>query len=238
MSFVDKTQGRHNVYRLFPELKAGAEMVSKTTSVQAASVAYLGNGDQNRSVAHLGNGVLPTQATGCCLTNRADQIPEPLELPEGTPIRYSNKVLRRSADALTHSPSYEKEEEVTEKEGDSSARSIRNAEPPKNSYSVTKSETQNGPPHDRTGLRRPPCTSAQRPESEAEVIAYVRSLGYEEEDGKYMWAHWKSNGFTNAGRPICDWKAVIDSWACQRFLPSQKDLVERTAKNGSRRNLI
>jgi hypothetical protein len=53
-----------------------------------------------------------------------------------------------------------------------------------------------------------------------------------------MWANWKSNGFTNGGRRIRDWKAVIDSRACQGFLPSQKKLAERTAKNGIRRNLI
>jgi hypothetical protein len=92
---VDKTQGRHNIYRLFLKLKAGADMVSKTTSAQAASVAYLSNSDQNRGVAHLGNGALPTQATGCCLTNCADQVPEPLELAEGTPIRYSPGALTR-----------------------------------------------------------------------------------------------------------------------------------------------
>ena len=151
----------------------GSEVVLQTTPAEAAGVTYLGNSNETQGVTHLGNGVLPTQVTECYLTNRADQVPEPLELPEGTPIRYSNKVL-----------------------------------------------------------------SGQRPESEAEVIAYVRSLGYEEEDGKYMLANWKSNGFTNGGRPIRDWKAVIDSRALQEFLPSQKKLVERTAKNGTRRNLI
>jgi hypothetical protein len=53
-----------------------------------------------------------------------------------------------------------------------------------------------------------------------------------------MWANWRSNGFTNGGRPIRDWKAVIHSRASQEFLPSQKKLAERTAKNGIRRNLI
>jgi hypothetical protein len=236
---IDRKRGKATVYRLFPELKPGSEVVSKTTLVEAAGVTYLGNSDETPGVAHLGNGVLPTQVTGCYLTNRADQVPEPPELPEGTPIRYSNKVVPSGADALTHSLSFEKEEEVTEKEGDSRDQLLTNPEPPENSsFSVTKSETKRGPLRDRTKLRRHSCTSGQRPESEAEVIAYVRSLGYAEEDGKYMWANWKSNGFTNGGRPIRDWKAVIDSRACQGFLPSQKKLAERTAKNGIRRNLI
>jgi hypothetical protein len=236
---VDRKPGRPTVYYLFPELKAGSEVPSKTTPVQVAGVPYLGNGGETDGVTHLGNGVLPTQVTGCYLTNREDQVPEPLEQPEGTPIRYSNKVLPRSADALTHPLSYEKGEEVTEKEGDFSVRSISNSEPPKNSpCSVTKSEAKNGPPHDRTRPRRHPCTSGQRPESEAEVIAYVLSIGFAEEDGNLIWARWKGNGFTNSGQPICDWKAVIDSWARQGFLLSQKKLAERAANKLPTRNLI
>jgi hypothetical protein len=53
-----------------------------------------------------------------------------------------------------------------------------------------------------------------------------------------MWANWKSNGFTKGGRPICDWKAVIDSWVCQGFLPSQKKLAERAANKLPVRHLI
>src|SRR6266403_347491 len=107
---ADKKRGKVTVYHLFPERKVGAEVVSKSASGETKSVAYLGNSDQSRGIAHLGNGVLPTQATGCCLTNRSDQVPEPMEPPEGTPIRSSNKVLRISADALTHPLLYEKEE--------------------------------------------------------------------------------------------------------------------------------
>jgi hypothetical protein len=234
---ANRKPGRRTAYYLFPELKAGPEVLSKTLPVQVAGVPYLGNSEETEGVTHLGNGVLPTQVTECYLTNRADQVPEPLELPEGTPIRYSNKVLHRSADALTHSLPYEKEEEVTEKE-DPSIRSKRSAEPAENSCSVTKSETKDGPQHDRARRRRHPCTPEQRPESEAEVIAYVRSLGYQEEDGKYMWANWKGNGFTNAGRPIRNWKATIDSRVYQGFLPSQKKLAERAANKLPVRNLI
>jgi hypothetical protein len=234
---ADRKPGRPAVYYLFPELRAGSEVLSKSPSVQLAGVPYLGNSEETEGVTHLGNGVLPTQVTGCYLTNRADQVLEPQELPEGTPIRYSNKVLHRSADALTHALSYEREEEVTEKE-DPSIRSKSSAELPENSCSVTKSKIKDGPPHDRARRRRRPCSLEQRPESEAEVIAYILTLGHQEEDGKYMWAHWKSNDFTNAGRPICDWKAAIKSWACQGFLPSQKKLAERAANKLPVRNLI
>jgi Helix-turn-helix domain len=92
---ANRKPGRPTVYRLFPEGEPGSEVVPKTTGVEAASVAYLGNSDQSRGVAHLGNGVLPTQVTECYLTNRADQVPEPPELPEGTPIRYSAVALTR-----------------------------------------------------------------------------------------------------------------------------------------------
>jgi hypothetical protein len=236
---ANRKPGRPTAYRLFPELKPGSEVVPKTTRAEAASVAYLGNSDQSRGVTHLGNGVLPTQVTGCSLTNHADQVPERMEPPEGTPIRYSNKVLRSSANALTQSLSYEKEKEVTEKEEDPGYQLLTKAEPPENSsFSVTRSETKHWPLRERAKLRRDPRSSGQRPESEAEVIAYVLSRGHKEEDGRYMWANWRSNGFTNAGRPIRDWKAVIDSRACQGFLPSQKKLAERRAKNGIRGNLI
>jgi hypothetical protein len=233
---ADRKPGRRTKYHLFPELKAESEVLPKTLA-QLPGVPYLGNSEETEGVTHLGNGVLPTQVTECYLTNRADQVLEPLELPEGTPTRYSNKVFSSSAEALTHSLSYEKEEEVTEKE-DPSIRSKRSAEPRGNSCSVTKSEIKDGPPHDRARRRRHPCTPEQRPESEAEVIAYVRSLGYQEDDGKYMWANWKSNGFTNAGRPIHNWKATIDSRVYQGFLPSQKKLAERAANKLPVRNLI
>ncbi len=92
---ANRKPGRPTVYGLFPELKAEFEVVPKTAPAEPASVAYLGNSDQSRGVARLGNGVLPTQVTECYLTNRADQVPEPLEVPEGTPIRYSAAALTR-----------------------------------------------------------------------------------------------------------------------------------------------
>src|ERR1700745_1964790 len=216
-----RNTGRPTVYCLFPEVKPESEVVPKTTPAEAAGVTYLGNSNETQGVTHLGNGVLPTQVTECYLTNRADLVSEPLEQPEGTPIRYSNKVLGSSADALTHSLSSEIEEEVTEKEENPRHQLLSKPETPENcSLPLVKSSAKHGPLRERAELRRDPCTSGQRPESEAEVIAYVRSLGYEEEDGKYMLANWKSNGFTNGGRPIRDWKAVIDSRALQEFLPS------------------
>ena len=38
------------------------------------------------------------------------------------------------------------------------------------------------------------------------------------------WFYWKgkANGWTNAGRPILDWKATLRSWAKAGYLPSQK----------------
>jgi hypothetical protein len=236
---ADRRQGRPTVYHLFPHLKAGTEVVPKATPRATESVAYLGNSEKTRGVAHLGNGVLPTQATGCCLTKSAEPVPEPLEVPEGTPLRCSNKVLHNGVGALTHSLSYKKEEEVTETEVNRRLLSGMNAEPEENpSQSVTKSETRDQPPQKHPALRNRLRTSGERPESESEVIAYVLSRGYREEDGKYMWANWKSNGFTNAGRPIQDWKAVIDSRACQGFLPSQKKLAKQAANNRPLPNLI
>jgi DNA-binding transcriptional MocR family regulator len=40
---VDRKPGRPTAYYLFPELKAGSEMLSKTTPLQVVGVPYLGN---------------------------------------------------------------------------------------------------------------------------------------------------------------------------------------------------
>ena len=60
---VDRKPGRPTLYYLFPELKAGSEVLSKAAPVQVAGVPYLGNSDETQGVTHLGNGVLPTQAS-------------------------------------------------------------------------------------------------------------------------------------------------------------------------------
>ena len=232
--------GKNTVYTVFPKLRPGPEVLDETIRTEITTSAYLGTGQRTAASDHLGTTPVPTQVLHQCLTKSADQVPELMEVPEGTP--YKDIHIRGSssgADALTHSLSYEKEVEVTEKEEDPRYQFLTKVEPPENSsFSVTKSETKHVPLREPAKLRRDPYTSGQRPESEAEVIAYVRSLGYEEEDGKYMWANWKSNGFTNGGRRIRDWRAVIDSRASQGFLPSQKKSAERTAKNHARRNLI
>lgn len=43
------------------------------------------------------------------------------------------------------------------------------------------------------------------------------------------WFYWKgkANGWTNAGRPILDWKATLRSWHKAGYLPSQKQQQQR-----------
>lgn len=43
------------------------------------------------------------------------------------------------------------------------------------------------------------------------------------------WFYWKgkANGWTNAGRPILDWKATLRSWHRAGYLPSQKQQAQR-----------
>jgi hypothetical protein len=37
-----------------------------------------------------------------------------------------------------------------------------------------------------------------------------------------VWDKWQGNGFTNGGKPMKDWKAVLRSWKGYGYLPSQK----------------
>jgi hypothetical protein len=174
---------------------------------------------------------------------------------------------KSSADALTHplpdadaqeKTSLRSEEEVPEKKGESF--SGTSVELPKDNgeqerkplsrtslkdpktFSVTPSSsslesesTLAAPALGRPGGKR--TASGERPESEAEVIAYVVSRGFPPEDGQCLWSRWTGNGFRNAGQSIRDWKATINSWIQQKFLPSQKKRTE-ASKTGHRRNLI
>jgi hypothetical protein len=37
-----------------------------------------------------------------------------------------------------------------------------------------------------------------------------------------VWDKWQGNGFTNGGKPMKDWRAVLRSWKGYGYLPSQK----------------
>jgi hypothetical protein len=65
--------------------------------------------------------------------------------------------------------------------------------------------------------------SKARPELISEVVEFAKELGRPESDGEYLWHHWQSNGYTNSGRPIKDWKATARKWAIGGYLPSQKN---------------
>jgi hypothetical protein len=56
----------------------------------------------------------------------------------------------------------------------------------------------------------------------SEVLDYCSKRRLPESDAKYFHDHWLGNGFTNNGKQIRDWRAVIRSWQIQGYLPSQR----------------
>ncbi len=70
--------------------------------------------------------------------------------------------------------------------------------------------------------------SRARPEYESEdevrgcLEEYCGSIGLPKSDGTAVYFKWVGNGWTNAGKPIKDWKATIRTWKEYRYLPSQK----------------
>jgi hypothetical protein len=74
--------------------------------------------------------------------------------------------------------------------------------------------------------RKPPRDKS-RPESEQQVVEFVRTLRtpagmkLPDSSGSYMWNHWLGNGFTNGGKAMKDWKAVIRSWVGAGHLPQK-----------------
>jgi hypothetical protein len=67
-----------------------------------------------------------------------------------------------------------------------------------------------------------PKTSKAKPDSMEAVIAFVAELNLPRSDGEYLWYHWESNGYTNGGAKIKDWKMTVRKWVAGGFLPSQK----------------
>jgi hypothetical protein len=56
----------------------------------------------------------------------------------------------------------------------------------------------------------------------AEVEQFCRESGLFPRDADYLWNKWESNGWTNGGKAIKDWRATARAWKAQGYLPSQK----------------
>jgi hypothetical protein len=56
----------------------------------------------------------------------------------------------------------------------------------------------------------------------AEVEQFCRESGLFPRDAEYLWNKWESNGWTNGGKAIKDWRATARAWKAQGYLPSQK----------------
>ena len=54
-----------------------------------------------------------------------------------------------------------------------------------------------------------------------EVTAFCIEIGLLATDGHFMFHKWESNGWTNKGEPVLNWKALIRSWKNAKYLPSQ-----------------
>jgi hypothetical protein len=67
-----------------------------------------------------------------------------------------------------------------------------------------------------------PPKDHRKPESKDAVVAYAGELGLPSSDGESVWDKWQGNGFTNGGKPMKDWRAVLRSWKGYGYLPSQK----------------
>jgi hypothetical protein len=56
-----------------------------------------------------------------------------------------------------------------------------------------------------------------------ELRAYAVEIGQTALDGESMFHHWESNGWKNGSNPVKNWKAGIQKWKQNGWLPSQKD---------------
>ncbi len=54
-----------------------------------------------------------------------------------------------------------------------------------------------------------------------ELKAFCAEIGLPATDGEFMFHKWESNGWTNKGGPVLNWKAQIRSWKSAKYLPSQ-----------------
>jgi len=56
-----------------------------------------------------------------------------------------------------------------------------------------------------------------------ELRNYALEIGQTTLDGESMFHHWESNGWKNGSNPVKNWKAGIQKWKQNGWLPSQKD---------------
>jgi hypothetical protein len=56
-----------------------------------------------------------------------------------------------------------------------------------------------------------------------ELRNYAVEIGQTTLDGESMFHHWESNGWKNGSNPVKNWKAGIQKWKQNGWLPSQKD---------------
>lgn len=66
-----------------------------------------------------------------------------------------------------------------------------------------------------------------------ELKKFAIEIGLPESDGESMFYHWESNGWKNGSSPSKNWKAGIQKWKSQGWLPSQKKPINGKPKNTS-----
>lgn len=62
-----------------------------------------------------------------------------------------------------------------------------------------------------------------------ELIEYCGTLGLPASDGESLFLKWTGNGWRNGQAPVKDWRATVQNWKLNNWLPSQKP----NAKNGN-----
>lgn len=120
----------------------------------------------------------------------------------GYPIEYSKYPNARVCNRVPHTLQEKEKEEEEEKEGGAGG--------DRELFKTTQTEMERK-------------SSKARPETIEQVIEFSRSQGLPENDGRYFWEKWNGNGFTNGGKAMKDWQAVIRSWKCAGHCPSQKN---------------
>jgi hypothetical protein len=65
-----------------------------------------------------------------------------------------------------------------------------------------------------------------------ELRNYAVEIGQTTLDGESMFHHWESNGWKNGSNPVKNWKAGIQKWKQNGWLPSQKDIKGNSKPKG------
>jgi len=68
--------------------------------------------------------------------------------------------------------------------------------------------------------------------TQAELEAYAVEIGLPASDGTAMFDHWTANGWKNGSNPVKNWKAGIQKWKQNGWLPSQKDIKGNSKPKG------